>query len=149
METTHTFLLVEDEPNDAFFVERAFKRCPKHLQLRHVRDGVEAREYIQGENEFGHRDLFPMPDVVLLDLKVPRLNGFDFLQWIRNEAPLDARSIPVAVLTSSHEPSDVARAYKLGANTYFVKPSNVNVLVTTIQDLAASWSKRLSEPVGC
>ena len=146
MTPTLTFLLAEDDPNDLYLIEHALKRCPEKLQWRHVRDGVEGQEYFEGNHQYADRHLFPLPDVVLMDLKMPRLNGFDFLQWLRHEGPFDLRSTPVVVLTSSRETSDVTRAYELGANSYLVKPARFELFAKIIRELTASWSQTLHQP---
>src|SRR5579863_5031498 len=77
-----TFLLIEDDPDDVFFVERAFKEAPSHLRLCHVGDARESIRYLKGEGDYADRRKYPLPNVILLDLKMPGLNGFDFLTWL-------------------------------------------------------------------
>src|SRR5215469_4200237 len=120
---TITFLLAEDDPYDAFCVEQEFKRGPGHLCLRRVCDGVEAMEYVEGKGEYADRERHPLPDVILLDLKLPRMDGFKFLEWLRQRAPEALRRTPVVVLSSSTVEADVSRAYLLGADSYVVKPA--------------------------
>lgn len=143
MQNTTMFLLAEDDLNDAYFVEQEFKRGPGHLQLRSVRDGAQAIEYMEGKGDFANRDRFPLPDVVLLDLKMPRVNGFEFLEWLRKDGPDTTRQIPVVVLTSSAETSDVHRAYELGATSYFLKPVNLHEFQGRIKELGSYWGKNL------
>src|SRR6266567_8392292 len=116
------FLVAEDDPHDAHSIELQFKNAPSNLQLRHVYDGAEAMEYMEGKGQYADRAKYPMPDVVLLDLKMPRVDGYDFLNWLRNKAPEKMRLIPVIVMSSSAEESDINNCYKLGANSYVVKP---------------------------
>jgi CheY-like chemotaxis protein len=85
-------------------------------------DGVEAIQYLAGENKFANRDAFPLPELVVLDLKMPRKSGFEVLGWVRNHP--DFGKLPVIVFSSSEEPADVKKAYSLGANAYLVKPSS-------------------------
>src|SRR5580700_370314 len=116
------FLLAEDDPHDAHSFEEEFKHAPNHLQLRTVRDGVEAIQYMEGKGPYADRAKFPVPDVVLLDLRMPRVDGYDFLKWLRHKAPEKMRLIPVVVISSSTSEADVTRSYELGANSYVIKP---------------------------
>jgi len=143
MPKTTTFLLAEDDSNDAFFVEQGFKKSPGAIELRTVQDGAQAMEYIQGKGNFADRQKFPLPDVVLLDIKMPRVNGFEFLHWLRNDAPSNVRLTPVVIMSSSSESSDVTRAYTLGANSYFVKPADFQAYQYRIQELGSYWSDTL------
>jgi CheY-like chemotaxis protein len=118
MNAQSIFLLVEDNEDDVFFMERAFKnagiRNPMHL----ARNGEEAMDYLSGKDDFSNRELYPMPDLIFLDLKMPGVNGFEVLKWMREQT----LTIPVAVLTSSPEEIDRQRAFELGAACYLLKP---------------------------
>src|ERR1043165_8625831 len=105
------FLLVEDDENDVFFMERAFQDAGLRGLLNVVNSGARAIEYLDGRQQYTDRSPFPLPDLVFLDLKMPGLDGFDVLTWIRREKKL---TIPVAVLTSSPEDLDRNRARELG-----------------------------------
>ena len=140
------FLLAENDAHDAFFVEQGFKEASNHLQLRSVCDGVEAIKYMEGKEEYGDRRKYPVPDVILLDLKMPRLDGYDFLKWLRNNAPTEMRLIPVVVMSSSNEESDVARSYGLGANSYVVKPIGWSAFQECIKELGNYWGERSETP---
>jgi CheY-like chemotaxis protein len=121
MSSTNTVIfLAEDDPNDVFFMERALTKAGINLPLRVVRNGQEALEYLGGTGKFGNRGEFPLPSLLLLDLKMPFVDGFEVLTWVRSQARL--KQLPVAVLTSSAEDRDRQRAEELGANGYFVKP---------------------------
>lgn len=113
------FLLVEDNEDDVFFMKRAFRdaRLPNRLQV--VNSGDDAVEYLTNTGRFANRDEYPTPDMVFLDLKMPGMDGFDVLSWIRQSRGL---KVPVAVLTSSPEDSDRKRARELGADCYLLKP---------------------------
>lgn len=113
-------LLVEDDPNDVLLVQRLFRKLGIVHPLFRVADGEQAVHYFEGRGEYADRTRFPLPSLVLLDLKLPRLSGFEVLQWIRSR-PV-TRRIPVVVLTSSDQMDDVNRAYELGANSCLKKP---------------------------
>lgn len=134
-----TFLLAEDDPNDAFFVAQEFNQGQNHLRLHRVCDAAEAMEYLEGKGEFADRQNYPLPDVILLDLKMPRVNGFEFLEWLRQRAPEAMRHTPVVLMSSSTVASDVSRAYQLGANFYLVKPTDMRRFRACIKDLVAHW----------
>jgi CheY-like chemotaxis protein len=114
-------LLVEDDPSDYRLIQRAFNKLGQDFHMFRLVDGEEALSYMSGDRPFDNRALHPMPQVVLLDIKLPRRSGFEVLQWLRRQdSPL--RRIPVVMLTSSRHGADVNRAYDLGANSYLVKP---------------------------
>ena len=137
--TDRTVLLVEDSPADVLLIQRAFTRARIAGALAVVGDGEQAVAYLSGGGTFADRDRHPMPDLVLLDLKLPRKSGFEVLEWLRAQPGL--RRLPVAVLTSSRETSDVDRAYDAGANSYLVKPGNADDLLTLLRDLGLYWQK--------
>src|SRR6202008_1969122 len=133
----HSILMAEDDENDVFFIERAFKQAQIANPLNRVRDGEEAIAYLKGEGAYADRDKFPLPHLVLLDLKMPRKNGFEVIAWVRQQPGL--RRLPLVVLTSSKEGPDVNRAYELGANTYLVKPVKFEGLVEMMKTLNLYW----------
>lgn len=112
-------LHVEDEPSDRLIVALAFQKAAPAVSLHAVVNGEEAISYLSGLGPYGNRELHPIPSVVLLDLKLPRKSGLEVLEWIRSHPIL--HSLPVIMLTSSMEPTDLDRAYSLGANSYLVK----------------------------
>jgi len=122
-------LLVEDNPNDAELTQRAFRKSDLDVRLAIVRDGAEALDYL-----FGGK---PRPKVVLLDLKLPKIDGIDVLRRIR--AGERTRTIPVVVLTSSQEERDIVECYELGANSYVVKPVDFDRFYRTVSDIGAYW----------
>lgn len=132
-----TILVAEDDDNDVFFLERAFKLAQIAAARQRVKDGEEAIAYLRGDAPFSDREKYPLPCMMLLDLKMPRKNGFDVLTWTRQQPTI--RRLPVAVLTSSKETPDINRAYDLGANTYLVKPVNFEDLLDTIRALNLFW----------
>jgi len=126
-------LLVEDNEHDVFLMKRALSQAEIRNPLFVVSDGQQAVDYLAGNGDFNDREMYPFPALVLLDLKLPFRSGHEVLAWIRNEAELN--ELVVVVLTSSDEPADVNQAYKLGANSYLVKPPSLGQL----RDLAKSF----------
>jgi CheY-like chemotaxis protein len=126
-------LLVEDNQDDVFLMRRALKQAEIQNPLYVVSDGEQAIDYLAGNGQFNDRELYPFPALVFLDLKLPFKSGHEVLTWIRKEAEL--AELVVVVLTSSDEASDIDRAYKLGANSYLVKPPTLMQL----RDLAKSF----------
>lgn len=140
-----TFLLVEDEPNDVLMLEMEFRRAPLHIRLVAVEDGTQAMNYLQGKGPYSDRGKYPIPDVILLDLKMPRMNGFEFLEWLRCKSDRSHRFIPVVVMSSSGMREDVDRAYALGANSYLVKPVEWNRFQARIQALGVYWAEHVEK----
>ncbi len=132
-------LLAEDDPNDVLLIQRAFQKAGLRESLRVVRDGEQAIEYLSGSGPYANREKFPLPFVLLLDLKMPGTDGFEVLQWLRTDPEL--KRLLVVVLTSSNLQADVDRAYELGANSYLVKPVEFDAMVTMIQRFEAYWSE--------
>ena len=126
-------LLVEDNEDDVFLMRRALKQAEIENPLYVVGDGAQAVDYLAGNGEFNDREQYPFPALVFLDLKLPFRSGHDVLAWIRKEAALV--ELVVVILTSSDEPSDIDKAYKLGANSYLVKPPTL----LQLRDLAKSF----------
>lgn len=126
MSSVPTILLVEDNEDDVFIFQRALRQAEISHPVQVVRDGQEALDYLQGQDGFADRAKFPLPFLVLLDLKLPFLNGLDVLEAIQ-QRPEFAR-LCVVVLTSSAEARDLARAQELGAQAYFVKPPAAKTL---------------------
>jgi CheY-like chemotaxis protein len=136
--------MVEDDENDVYFIQRAFKRAEISNPLHYVRDGEEAINYLSGEPPYDDREKHPLPHLMLLDLKMPRKNGFDVLEWVREQPGL--KRLPIVVLTSSREDSDVKRAYDLGANTYLAKPLQLEDLVQMVKALNLYWLNMAERP---
>jgi CheY-like chemotaxis protein len=120
-------LVAEDQPDDLFLLRQAFKKAQFTSAIYSVCDGVEAQAYLSGESDYSDRSIFPFPDVLLLDLNMPRMNGFDLLAWLREDPR--CKRLVVHVLSSSVREVDVRRAYDLGANSYITKPSRLDELV--------------------
>jgi CheY-like chemotaxis protein len=132
-----TILHVEDDSNDVLLFQHACRKAQIPSTLQVVEDGDEAIAYLKGAGKFGDREKYPMPQLVLLDLKLPRLNGFEVLAWMRNEEKY--RRMPVVVVSSSNHDADVRRAYDAGANSYLVKPVDFNGLVELAKALHSYW----------
>ena len=132
-----SMLLVEDDDNDVFFFERACQKVGMTLPLHRVRDGDEAMQYLGGVGKYADRQIHPFPGLVLLDLKMPRKDGFELISWVRSSPGL--RRLPLIVLSSSKEATDVNRAYDLGANSYLVKPVRFEQLVAVMQQFQLYW----------
>lgn len=137
MTTTRTILLVEDNEDDVFLMERALKGAGITNPLRVVSDGQEAIDYLGGAGKFADRAAHPAPAIVFLDLKLPLRTGHEVLAWIRSRPELE--SLVVVVLTSSNEPSDVRRCYSLGANSYLVKPPTSEQLLDLAKSFRGYW----------
>jgi CheY-like chemotaxis protein len=130
-------LVAEDDPTDAYFFQRAFSRAGLPVTLHFVRDGQEAVEYLQGEGQFADRARYPLPQLVLLDLKMPRLDGFDVLEWVRKQPGMNG--LQIVIFSSSDEPKDMNRAYGLGANWYLVKPHSMGELNALVGRFKKFW----------
>jgi CheY-like chemotaxis protein len=120
-----TILQVEDDPNDIFFLQKALKKAEVPNPIQVAEDGQEAIDYLSGTGKFSDRQQFPMPSLVLLDLKLPHVMGLDVLKWIREVAGL---TVVVIVMSASAEDADIATAYRLGANAFLTKPSESSKL---------------------
>ena len=140
-------LQVEDDRNDIFFLEHAFKAAGITHPLRVARDGQEAIEYLSGAGEFANRAQYPLPCLILLDLKLPRKDGFEVLEWVRAEPNL--RQLTVIVFTSSGRTADVDRAYHLGANSFVVKPSHLEERVELAKLIKSYWLRHHRMPSVC
>jgi CheY-like chemotaxis protein len=138
-------LLVEDREDDIVLIRKSFEKAELANPLYVVRNGEEAVAYLMGEEFFSNRNEYPLPDLILLDLKMPKLDGFETLLWIRNQPGV--RNIPVVILTSSAELRDVTRAYALGANSYLVKPVDFDHSIELVKVLHRYWlrTSRLPE----
>ena len=132
-----TILHVEDDSNDALLFEHACHKAGMDINLQVVDDGEQAQAYLQGADQFQNRSEHPFPELIVLDLKLSLINGFEVLSWMRNEKKL--RRIPVIVLSSSNRPSDVKRAYDLGANSFLVKPVAFDALVNLVKGIQEYW----------
>ena len=134
-----TILVAEDEPHDVFFIKRAFADAGLTTLIQVVKDGQEAIDYISASPPFENRREHPLPDLLLLDLKMPRLNGFDVLTWLRKQPGL--KRLPVVIFSSSTQYEDVNRAYDLGANSYLPKKAGSPELLKLVEQIDGYWCK--------
>lgn len=135
--TNCSILLVEDDPNDVLLIQRAFRKANLVNPLQVVSDGEQAELYLSGRGTYADRERYPLPVIVLLDLKLPRRSGLEVLEWLRGQPGL--KRMQVVVLTSSREATDVNRAYDLGANSYLVKPVAFDALIDMVKALDLYW----------
>ncbi len=135
-------LLVEDSPRDLELTLVALAKCQLANDIVVTRDGAEALDYLYRRNSFSNRDPGD-PAVVLLDLKLPKVDGLEVLEKIKNDKGL--KHVPVVMLTSSREERDVLRSYEIGVNAFVVKPVDFNAFFEAIQDLGMFWAV-LNEP---
>jgi len=130
-------LLVEDREDDILLIRRAFEKAHVPNPMYVVRNGEEAIAYLSGENGFSNRDEHPLPQMVLLDLHMPRVDGFEVIKWIRQQPGFG--TLLVIVLTSSDQLRDVHEAYKLGANSFLVKPLDFQNFVELGEIIRNYW----------
>lgn len=130
-------LLVEDNMNDAEMTIRALKKNNIANNLVHVKDGAQALDFLLGSGDYQGRDVENKPKLILLDLKMPKVNGLEVLEKIK--ANENTRKIPVVVLTSSKEHPDIEKCYDLGVNSYIVKPVEFSNFVKAVSELGVYW----------
>src|ERR1051325_1545133 len=133
MNEKNTILLVDDSRNDLILMQAAIQSAGFKNPIQEVYDGEEAIAYLTGEGKFSNRNDFPIPGLILLDLNMPRKNGFDVLRWVRGQTTL--RRIPIMIFTTSTLLGDIDMAYALGANAFLTKPSDLNDLIATLKSL--------------
>lgn len=126
-------LHVDDDPNDAFFVRRAFSKANLDVDLHHVPDGTRAVAYLRGEGVYSDRVRFPLPSLVLLDIKLPIMDGFEILSWVRQHK--EFRGLTVFILSSSDQLQDRNRAQELGADLFFVKSPTFTEVIEKVSCL--------------
>jgi len=130
-------LVAEDQPDSVDLLKLAFSTSGVAARVNYVEDGEVAIEYLSGEEPFGDRVEYPLPAILLLDLNMPRRDGFQVLEWLRLQPGL--RRLVVVVFSSSADPKDINRAFALGANSYVVKPGGFNELKETVRRLDNYW----------
>lgn len=138
-------LLVEDNPDDEILTVRALKKNNILNDIVVARDGAEALDYLFGRGSYADRDMSVMPQLILLDLKLPKIDGLEVLRQVRGDE--GTRLLPVVVLTSSLEEQDVIESYSLGANSYIRKPVDFNQFKESIKNLGLYWLVLNESPV--
>jgi len=131
-------LLIDDEESDRVFAQQATKKAGAAHNIHGVHSGEEA-VYLRGVGPYADRQKFPLPNVILTDLKMPNMDGFAFLRWLRNHPKCSV--IPTIVYSSSPLDRDVREAYRLGANAYIIKPSSINEMIEILRLMYAFWSR--------
>ena len=129
-------LCVDDDEDSVFLLKRAMDKAGPAYSMRVASDGQIAIDYFKGSGKFQDRETYPLPCLVLLDLKLPGRSGLEVLQWIRSDAGL---LVPVVILSSSQDEVDISTAYKLGANAYLLKPSDMDQLLEMAKMIAGFW----------
>jgi CheY-like chemotaxis protein len=140
-------LLAEDDDNDVFFFKRAAREANLANPIHVARDGQETVEYILGAGIYSEREVYPLPCLLILDLKMPRKTGLEVLQWLRKESPLI--TLPVIVFSSSAQPDDIERAYRLGANSFVVKPPSIDKRAEFARMIKQFWLTFHEPPAHC
>lgn len=130
-------LLVEDNRLDIELTLDAFREAHLGNTVHVARDGQEALDYLNGEGDYADRETYPLPDIVLLDLKLPRIDGFEILRRIKGTGCL--KRLPVIILTSSEEEGDRALGYDCGANSYLVKPVSFEGFLKVVREIGQYW----------
>ncbi len=132
-----TILLVEDSADDVLLFQRAFKKAGINDAVQVVSDGEQCISYLSGEGIYSDREHFPMPRLIVMDVKMPRVGGLEVLRWMNTVKTL--RPIPKIILSSSRLDSDITTAYNLGANTYFAKPTAFEDLLLLVKSIHTYW----------
>jgi CheY-like chemotaxis protein len=132
-----TILIAEDDENDIHLLEVALRRAGINNPLQFVRDGEEAIDYLRHEGKFADRVQYPLPTVIITDIKMPRCSGLEVLRWINSHS--ECSIIPTIVLSASAETKDVRSAYELGASTYFQKPGSIDELTDMMRTINHYW----------
>jgi CheY-like chemotaxis protein len=144
MRRQHTILIVDDDENDIFFVKRAFTEINVHCTFQMLKNGQEVVDYLQGHGEYANREKYPLPMMILMDLKMPIMDGFQVLAWLRTRPGI--RVIPTIVFSSSDLASDITRAYELGANSFMTKSVTYDGLLLKLQTLSQYWLEHCKHP---
>jgi CheY-like chemotaxis protein len=144
VENTGAILVAEDNGDDVLLIRMAFQRAGLSNPIAIVSNGEEVVQYLQGEGIYSDREKYPLPSILLLDLKMPRMTGFEVLSWIKQQPAW--RSLPVIVLTMSAYGPDVKQAYQLGANSFLTKPTEFNSFVETVKQMATFWLRGCTLP---
>jgi CheY-like chemotaxis protein len=137
-------LLADDSADDVFLIRSAFKKGGFADPIYVVSDGEQVLQYLRGQGPYANRQQHPVPHLLLLDLNMPRLNGFEVLSWIRGRQ--EWMCLPVIVLTTSFYGPEIKRAYDLGANSFITKPPEFSHLVASLKEVGEHWLRRAILP---
>jgi len=140
-------LVADDSQNDVFLFQRAISSTGAKLHASFVWDGQEVLDYLEGANSFSDRQKYPVPELIILDVKMPRLNGFDVLAWLKSQPR--HRATPVVIFSGSDDHGDVLRAYLLGASCYMVKPAQTGEMPELVRTLETYWRRYVKLPAHC
>lgn len=135
----NSILLVEDDPNDITLIKRALCKTNCKYPIQIVNNGEEAIAYLSGKGKFIDRKHYPLPALIILDIKLPRKSGHEVLEWYRDQSGI--KQIPIVVLTSSNRKADINKAYDLGANSYIIKPVSYHSLFDLMQGIISNCLK--------
>ena len=135
-----TVLHIDDDPNDTELLRAATRKAQLPLLVHNVSDGEQAIAYLSGQGPYADRQMYQLPSLILLDLKMPRATGFEILHWIRRHPELG--HLPVVVLSGSELQDDIRQAYDVGANSYLVKPLGFEALVQMVKTIQTDWLPR-------
>jgi CheY-like chemotaxis protein len=133
-------LLADDNPDDVLLVKRALRQSGARNPLVIARNGEEVLQYLKGEGPFANREAHPLPGLILLDLDMPRVTGFQVLEWARQQPEL--RALPIIVLATSAYSPDIRLAYQLGANSFLTKPADPAELTRSLQQVLQFWFRQ-------
>jgi len=139
-------LVVEDSPQDAFLFKTALGRAHAHASLHIVEDGVEAVRYLRHEGKYHERRTHPFPNFIISDVKMPQMDGFQFLRWVRSHP--EASQVPVVLFSAAGNEADADQAYRLGANAYMVKPFSLEELTDLLRVTCDFWSRCIRPVTG-
>lgn len=142
-----TILLVDDNKDDVFLMKRAFRQAGISHPMQVLEDGQKAVEYLSGQGAFANRREFPLPSLIMLDMRLPCMPGCEVLKWIRSQPKLAC--IPTLVLSASVEDRDMQRAYALGANSFLVKPLKIAELTEMMKASVEYWLNHNTVPDQC
>lgn len=131
-------MIAEDDANDVFIVQKSLKRAGINNPVKWVEDGEQALEYLRGEGQYENRQEYPFPGVIITDLKMPKVNGFEILRWLRKHP--ECGVIPTVVLSASAQERDVVQAYQMGANCYLQKPATVEEMTALMKVMFDFWN---------
>jgi CheY-like chemotaxis protein len=145
MHEAFSILLIEDSDEDVFLFRRALGKTGRPIAVNHVRNGIQAQEYLQGEGEFADRARHPFPRLVFSDLSLPIISGMEFLQWLRADPRF--RGLPCIIFSGSANPAEVQTAYNNGVTSFLVKPARFQEWVSRLETVLKFWMEIAQAPV--